>query len=579
METRPSRCGGPANWTGRLLALAVLVCPAVFAQQRRPDAGTLQEPQRQIPRLPQPGAPQISLPERSLAIPPQTGVRITPAAFRFEGSTVFGHEVLAALLTAWVNQPTNLAGLHEAASLVSKYYRAQGYLLTEAYLPEQSFQATGGTVTIAVIEARIGNVQVRVEGDRGPALFARRLAIANLPTGALITEYLLDKPILLLRDLAGMEASAVVEPGAQLGRADVMVTVRPSGLQVDGSVSADNSGARAAGALRLTTTLNLSNLLGRGDVASVRVQGSEASRSSLYRLSYALPVDTAGSRLAFGAARTSYTLGKQFAALGASGRAEVMDVSLTRPLIRSRDNNLYGLLSVEHKKFSDEIATPANESQRRILSARIGVLGNFSDTAAVTGSSSSYALGATLGRVRLDEASLGFDQGVGGPRTSGGFQKYNLELQRTQFLGGPSSVYLGLQAQMASKNLASAEKMSLGGPTGVRAYPVGEGTGDAGVLLNLEYRYQLPAPGTLAGEPVTLAAFYDYGTVRFSQDPGALAGTNRISLGAVGIGLLAGRINNFLITTYLAWRTSPLSPSTGDPDRSPRAWVSAQKWF
>jgi hemolysin activation/secretion protein len=579
METRHSRRRGPAEWTGRLLALAVLLCPAAYAQQRRPDAGTLQEPQRQIPLLPQPGAPQISLPERALAVPAQTGVRITPAAFRFEGSTVFAHDELAALLAERINRPTDLAGLHEAASLISKHYRAQGYLLTEAYLPEQSFQATGGIVTIAIIEARIGKVQLRVEGDHGPALFASRLATANLPPGALITEYLLDKPILLLRDLAGMQASAVVEPGAQLGQADVTVTMRPSGLQVDGSVSADNSGARAAGALRLTTTLNVSNLLGRGDVASLRIQGSEASRSTLYRLGYALPVDVAGSRLAVGAARTSYALGKQFAALGASGRAEVLDASLTRPLIRSRDNNLYGLLSAEHKKFTDEIASPANESQRRILSTRIGILGNASDTAAVTGSSTSYALGVTLGRVKLDPASLGFDQGVGGPRTAGGFQKYNLELQRTQFLGGPSSLYFGLQSQTASKNLASAEKMSLGGPTGVRAYPVGEGTGDAGVLLNLEYRYQLPAPASMAGEPVTLAAFYDYGTVRFNQDPDSLTGTNRISLGAVGIGFLAGRVNNFLITTYLAWRTSPLAPSTGDPDRAPRAWVSVQKWF
>ncbi len=563
-----------------LFTLGALTCPGVSAQQRqRPDAGTLQEPQRQIPLLPQPGAPKISLPERSLQLPAQAGLRITPAAFRFEGNTAFAQEVLAALLAERVNQPTDLAGLQEAASIISKYYRAQGYLLTEAYLPEQRFQAAGGTVTIAVIEARIGKVEVRVEGDHGPALFARRLATANLPPGALITEYLLDKPILLLRDLAGMEASAVVEPGARVGQADVLVTIRPSGLKVDGSVSADNSGARAAGALRLTTTLNVSNLLGRGDVASIRLQGSEASRSSLYRLGYALPVDAAGTRLAFSAARASYALGKQFAALGASGLAEVMDVSLTRPLIRSRDNNLYGLFSVEHKKFSDEIATPANQSQRRILSTRIGILGNFSDTSEATGSSSSYALAATLGRVKLDAASLGFDQGVGGPRTSGGFQKYNLEFQRTQFLGGPSSVYLGLQAQMAAKNLASAEKMSLGGPTGVRAYPVGEGTGDAGMVLNLEYRYQLPAPATLAGEPVTLSAFYDYGTVRFNEDPGALTGANRVSLGAVGFGFLAGRVNNFLITTYLAWRTSPLSPSTGDPDRSPRVWVSAQKWF
>jgi hemolysin activation/secretion protein len=360
----------------------------------------------------------------------------------------------------------------------------------------------------------------------------------------------------------------------------VTVTIRAHGPQVDGSVAVDNFGARAAGPLHVSANLNVSNLLGRGDVFSARVQTSNATRSNLYRLAYAVPVDAAGTRLAVSAARTDYALGEQFAALGATGKADILGVSLTRPLIRSRDNNLYGLFSLEHKKFSDQIATPANDSERRIASARIGLLGNFSDDVVGAGGSSSYALTGTLGRTRLDAISLGFDQGPGGLRTAGGFGKLNLEFQRTQLFGSASSVLLGFQTQLASRNLASAEKMALGGPNGVRGYPVGEGIGDAGLLLNLEYRFQLPAPVTLAGEPVSLAAFYDYGTVRFNQDDSAVPGvTNRIALGSVGIGALAGRVNNFLITTYLAWRTTRSTPSTGDPDRSPRAWVSAQKWF
>lgn len=556
------------------------ICLPAFSQQLpRPDAGSLQEPQRQIPLLPRPGAPLIGLPDPKPPASAHSTARITPGAFRFTGNTVFDGDTLAALLAEQVNQPNTLARLTEAASLVSRYYRSRGYLLTEAYLPEQAFQATGGTVTIAVIEARIGKVLVQVEGDHGSSSFARRVANANLRPGMLITEYLLDKPVLLLRDLAGVDASATVQPGDALGQADVMVTIRAEGRQVNGSVGVDNSGARAAGSVHATGNLNVSNLLGRGDIFSLRTQVSDASRSSLYRLAYAVPVSPDGTQLTLSTARTDYALGRQFAALGATGKAEILGASLTRPLIRSRENNLYGLLSLEHKKFTDLITRPANESERRIATARFGLLGNFVDEAAGAGGSSSYAMTATRGRVRLDAASRGFDQGVGGLRTAGSFSKLNLEFQRTQLFTNPSSVHINFQAQLASKNLASAEKMSLGGPTGVRAYPVGEGIGDAGLLVNLEYRYQLPAPVALAGQPVSLAAFYDYGTVRFNQDAMALAGPNRVALGAVGVGALAGRVNNFLITTYLAWRTTPIGPATGDPDRSPRAWVSAQKWF
>ena len=539
----------------------------------------MQETQRQIPLLPAPGGPQVSLPETRPALPADSAVRITPAAFRFEGNTVFDAVTLGALLADRINEPSHLAGLTQAASLVSQYYRARGYLLTEAYLPEQAFQASGGTVTIAVIEARIGKVSVQMESGHGSSSFAQRVANANLVPGTLITEYVLDKPVLLLRDLAGLEASATVQPGESLGRADVIVTIGAQDRQVHGSMGVDNFGARAAGALHAEGNLNVINLLGRGDILSLRAQTSDASRSSLYRLAYAVPVSVAGAQLTLSAARTDYALGRQFAALGATGKADVLGVSLTRPFIRSRETNLYGLLSLEHKKFTDQIATPANESERRIVAARFGLLGNFSDTSVGTGGSNSYALTATRGRLRLDAASRGFDQGFGGLQTAGAFSKLNLEFQRAQSFSGSSSIHVNVQAQMASKNLASAEKMSLGGPTGVRAYPVGEGVGDAGLLVNLEYRYQLPAPLSMAGEPVSLAAFYDYGTVKFNQDAMGLGGPNRVALGAVGIGALAGRVNNFLITTYLAWRTTTPGPTTGDPDRSPRAWVSAQKWF
>lgn len=574
------RSGTSSFLLNRLFVLGMMACPPLVAQPiQRPDAGTLQEPQRQIPLLPSPGAPQINLPDPKPSVPAASAVRITPAAFRFEGNTVFDGETLAALLSDRINQPSNLAGLTEAASLVSQYYRARGYLLTEAYLPEQAFEAAGGTVTIAVIEARIGKVRVQVEGEHGSSSFAQRVANANLLPGTLITEYLLDKPVLLLRDLAGIDASATVQPGEGLGQADVLVTIRAQGRQVNGSVGVDNFGARAVGALHAAGNINVSNLLGRGDTLSLRAQLSDASRSSLYRLAYAVPVSVAGAQLTVSAARTDYALGRQFAALGATGKADILGISLTRPLIRSRENNLYGLVNLEHKKFTDLIATPANESERRIASARFGLLGNFVDAAGGARGSSSYALTLTRGYARLDPLTLSFDQGFGGLQTAGSFSKLNLEFQRVQLFDNPASVHLSIQAQLASKNLASAEKMALGGPTGVRAYPVGEGIGDAGLLINLEYRYRLPTPLALAGEPVSLAAFYDYGTVKFNQDAMALIGPNRLALGAVGIGAMAGRVNNFLITTYLAWRTTNLGPSTGDPDRSPRAWVSAQKWF
>jgi hypothetical protein len=75
-------------------------------------------------------------------------------------------------------------------------------------------------------------------------------------------------------------------------------------------------------------------------------------------------------------------------------------------------------------------------------------------------------------------------------------------------------------------------------------------------------------------------AFYDHGQVRFNQNgPTVPSNRNTLSLGSVGFGATLGRPGKFLIKTYLAWRTTSATPSTGDPDRAPRLWFSAQTWF
>ncbi len=567
----------------RLVALGIGTTGAASSfAQTRPNAGTLLEQQSPAPVPLPPDRPRLVLPDAKPVVPGDATVRITPSAFRFTGNSVFASEVLTLLLADLIDRPTNVAGLTAAASKVAAYYRSQGYLLTEAYLPEQAFATAGGTITIRVIEAKIGRVSVELEGDgRGASkTFVEELLASHLENGDAITEYALDKPVLLLRDLAGYNATAIVEPGAALGDANVRVAVNAKSRYVDGSVSLDNFGATAAGAARAVANINLNNLSGRGDVLAVGGQISDQPGSHLYRMGYTSPVGGLGTRLGVSAARLNYALGKQFAALGATGKADIFGLNLSHPLVRGRDANVYGQVSAEQKRLLDQTATPVLKSEREIVSIRMGLAGNFVDKLVGATAFNSYSLGSTFGRLQLDAADLAVDAGLGGLQTAGSFRKFNADYQRTQYFGVASSLHFTAQTQLASKNLGSAEKMALGGPNGVRAYPVGEGVGDSGAMFSLEYRYQFPASVSVLAEPLSLLTFYDYGHVRFNQNGPAVPGAaNATTLGAVGVGAMLGRAGNFLIKTHLAWRTTSALPSTGDVDRSPRAWLSAQTWF
>lgn len=544
----------------------------------RPDAGVLSVPQAPaLPAQEQP-APPITMPAPAARPAASPNVRMTPAGFRFAGNRVFDAAVLEPLLADWLGRPTDLAGLAEAANRISAFYRARGYLLTEAYIPEQSFSVTGGTVTIAVLEARIGQVTVKTEAPEISPAFATQLVRQQLVAGEAVTEYALDKAVLLLRDLAGYDAAAVVEPGREAGQADVVVTVTAAGSRTDLSVSVDNHGARAAGAARASVNASVNNLTGRGDLLAATVQNTSQRGSATYRVGYTLPVGGYGTKVSTQVLRLEYALGKQFTALGATGQADIVGVSVVQPVVRSRESNLQGVASVERKKLVDETASPTLRSEREILSLKAGVAGNFADSVAGGQARNSYSATATLGQLTLSPADQASDSGATGLKTAGTFRKLNLDYQRLQILDRSASVSLLAQAQWASKNLSSAEKMTLGGPYGVRAYPVGEGVGDTGLLLNLEYRHDVEA--SVIGLPLTLLAFYDIGQVHFNRNGASVAGaSNSVTLSGFGVGATVGQSGRFLLRTYLAWPRNDLPPSTGDGSRAPRAWVSAQTWF
>ena len=73
-------------------------------------------------------------------------------------------------------------------------------------------------------------------------------------------------------------------------------------------------------------------------------------------------------------------------------------------------------------------------------------------------------------------------------------------MERTNLSG---SIY----GQLANKNLNSAEQFYLGGPYGVRAYPVAQGGGSQGAIASVELSHTYP-------NQLQLGAFFDAGVVQ-----------------------------------------------------------------
>jgi hemolysin activation/secretion protein len=565
-----------------MVALAAI--PSVVSAQTPPDSGSLQPQPQILPTLPKPGSPDVKLPQFKR---PYMGgsIKVKPSGFRFTGNTLISSDELQSVVAALVGKEADFNGLANAADLLKKHYIGKGYLLTDVYFPVQAFTAEGGVVEFAIVEARIGKVTVTVaEGSAVSQSFAQALAENYLGVGEPISEYLLERPVLLLRDMPATDAEATVVPGSASGEADVLITVSRRGSLFEPSVFFDNMGSKSAGEYRVAGNISVNGPLGIGDTLTAGVQTADRSGNNLGRVGYGFAVGRYGTKVTTSYTESNYRLGKQFENLGASGKGQVASLGLVHPLIRGRLTNVFMALSYDDKTLNDDVIQTATHSRKRVKLGRLALLGNHSDLL-LDGGTSSFALTLASGKVSMDDASLAFDIGTPaayGARSVGDFSKYNVELQRVQYLSGASSLLLSLSGQQASKNLTSAEKFNIGGPQGVRAYPVGEGIGDDGVLASVEYRYITGF--RLLGEAVSLTCFYDYGRIRRDHVRNATTlnasnTPNSETLDSYGVGALIGREGSYILTVALAARAGGPLPTTGDPDSRVRGWLMFQKRF
>jgi hemolysin activation/secretion protein len=549
-----------------LLSLALCGLCQGAAAQLPPSAGAIQVPP--APAAPRP-APEIRIEQQAAPAAPAAAdaVRIAVRSLRVEGASVFPDSELLALTGFTPGTELTLADLQAMAARITEHYRRSGYFIAQAYLPAQDIR--DGAVTIAVSEGRLGIVQLRNQTKLSDSV--ARGALSGLKPGDVIATAPVERGLLLLSDVPGVAVRSTLVPGASAGSSDLVVDLLPA-PRVTGSIDADNAGNRYTGAYRVGATVNVNNPLGLGDVASLRVLTS-GDGLKYARLSYQLQAGQGQAGVAY--SRLDYSLGREFKSLGAHGTARIASVYGRYPLVRSRNDNVYLQLALDFKDIEDRVDSipAATERNSRVLLA--SVFGDHRDSLG-GGGASSYFLTWSTGRLDIETPAARAQDALTA-RTNGHFNKLALGAMRLQRLGGPFSLYAGLNGQLASKNLDVSEKMSLGGMNGVRAYPEGEAYADEGFLFTLEGRVDLPPlPQPIPGR-MQLVAFVDTGGVRANHSPWA-PGENRRTLSGAGIGANWAAAGNFLVRAFYARKLGNEVASSA-PDQSGRFWVQLVKYF
>lgn len=540
-----------------------LALPQTAFAQTPPSAGGVLRETAPAPTTIPPSpdvVPAPSAPAAPAAVAPG-GPAVPLKAIRFTGNSVFSVEELQPLVAERIGQSNTLADLEALAMRVTEKYRNAGFMLAQAIVPVQD--VTSGEVEISVFEGVLGKVRLEVDpaAPIRPAVIER--IVSRLKPGQPLHSRTLERVMLLLSDLPGIAPQAALEQGEDSGTTDLVIVIGPE-RRWDFSVDADNHGSRSTGEYRIGMLGRINSPLRLGDNLDARIQLGSGGGLTYGRLGYELPVGGEGTRIGVAYSRLEYELGKDFAKLEGSGQADVVELTMTHPLIRSRARNLFGKLGWQEKWLDDRQLGTNNG--KRLRSLNFGLAYEQRDRL-LGGGYTSASLTAFLGDLSFDSKAQ-YDNDT--HRTEGHFEHWNYTVSRLNALTGKMNLFFGITGQFTDKNLDSAEKVALGGPRAVRAYAPSEATVDEGHVANLELRYSLLPE-------VSLHGFYDWGWGRVNRRPLAGDGDNDISLRGYGLGAFWGNASGFALRTSVAWRAT--ARGSADADRVPRLYVQLTKSF
>lgn len=398
--------------------------------------------------------------------------------------------------------------LQSVADEITVAYRRAGFIVSRAYLPAQEI-GDDGVVRIDVLEGRLGQVTVEGASRYRPSVLS---ASTRRLEGRVVRRDELEPALLHLRDLPGVSASPVLQPGRNPGETDLVIAASEEARPFGVSMAGNNYGTDVTGRYRAQIGLAWRNALGLGDVFTASyTHAFDPQQSQFASLAYAVPVHAVdGLGLSAGYTRSEMEVGGALPLSGPTSIAfvgtdwkflnrEHLQMQASLRLLRERSDLSLSGLQLSAQRFD---VVEAGYTLRHVDRRWRGV-----------------NLVQAQVRQAVDDASMDPDL-VTFDRDSH-FTLLRLSLARMQYLSRSQRLYGRFYGQYSEDVLVPMEQISLGGPDSIRALAVSEALGDRGYQATLEYQVDAPGFGDRAspfgGRPwrdlLQFDVFVDHGRV------------------------------------------------------------------
>jgi len=416
------------------------------------------------------------------------GEAILVKGFEIDGNAVIPTSELQIQIAGYVGKSLTLSELYDVADVLTRYYRAKGYGLADVTLPAQTLHS--GTVRLQVIEGRLGKISVQGNVRTHDAVVQKR--IEGLHSGDVYTDSAAERAVLLLNDLPGVGARAVLSPGTEFGTSDLLFNMDETHYTGDASV--DDYGRSVIGRWRINADANINSFTGNGDQLGAGITHSDGDRLNFGKLSYALPVGPSGGTFTGSFNRAEYhglfSSGVSSAAaaeLPFSGATENAGLNWQYPEIRSSERSLYWGAGLTYDRSNSEESLPSAPPEKTVTT-QIVLLQLSSLYTRVWQDQSNVTISSSLWTNGKHYANLN-------PPVPGPSQQINQRDERARAevdsswlatLADDWSLVNQLNVAYSVNPLTDADKFNLGGPGSVLGYQAAEQRGDSGYFISSE---------------------------------------------------------------------------------------------
>ncbi|MBF0511496.1 MAG: ShlB/FhaC/HecB family hemolysin secretion/activation protein [Candidatus Omnitrophica bacterium] len=535
-----------------LSVAAPLPPPQEIGSQER--ARQMQEEEKKLENEVKAKKKKVKIEEETLSTEPENpqAMKVLVKKIHVNGVFLFSNKEIESITNSYINQELTIKKIQEIANRITNLYRKKGYVISRAYIP--AHKMANGVLEINVIEAKIGDIQIKGNRYHATRLISRDLTIQK---GDDFNYKALKKDLDAMNVRPDRVVKAVLAPGKASGTSDVLFDVKdaqPFHVQIGYS----NSLSRYLRSNIYDATFIDNSLLGQDDVMTFQYARGDNHNYYSYTANYLYPITRSLNMGIYGGSSKEHMAG-EFGDLGARGKSRSWGAYGSQELYR--DDNIDS-----HFNFGFDYMDVYNFLNGEVSSRdrlRVGK-GGFD-----------FSISDDWGRTLImDEYDYGIPGIMGGtpdhpsatdtPTSRSGaggqFVKDTLNLLRLQVLPLDSTLLWKNQFQFSTSTLTSTEQYQVGGPANNRGYGVSEAVGDEGYSMSWELSEPLyflskdvrvPFSQVRWYDALRVIEFYDWSNVHLNVVSGSEEKNKTLS--SAGCGLKFNVLRNVSASYEVGW--------------------------